>query len=90
MGLRGDRRADRGVEGGLTRGEVLGGGAVGDDEVGPADAAERPAAANLDALADLLRETRVKRVVVADCGLPEASLRSVLEVFADEGVELVI
>ena len=57
---------------------------------GPAGAAERPAAANLDALADLLRETRVKRVVVADCGLPEASLRSVLEVFADEGVELVI
>ena len=53
---------------------------------GAADA--RPVPRNLDALADLLRETRVKRVVVTDWGMPEASIGGLLEVLADEGVEL--
>ena len=53
---------------------------------GAADA--RPVPRNLDALADLLRETRVKRVVVTDWGIPEASIGGLLEVLADEGVEL--
>ena len=48
----------------------------------------RPAPRNLDALADLLRETRVTRVVVTDWGMPEASIGGLLEVLADEGVEL--
>lgn len=48
----------------------------------------RPVPRNLDALADLLRETRVKRVVVTDWGMPEASIGGLLEVLADEGVEL--
>ena len=47
----------------------------------------RPVPRNLDALADLLRETRVKRVVVTDWGMPEASIGGLLEVLADEGVE---
>ena len=49
----------------------------------------RPVPRNLDALADLLRETRVTRVVVTDWGMPEASIGGLLEVLADEGVELV-
>ena len=48
----------------------------------------RPVPRNLDALADLLRETRVKRVVVTDWGMPEASIGGLLEVLADEGVAL--
>ena len=48
----------------------------------------RPVPRNLDALADLLRETRVKRVVVTDWEIPEASIGGLLEVLADEGVEL--
>ena len=48
----------------------------------------RPVPRNLDALADLLRETRVTRVVVTDWGMPEASIGGLLEVLADEGVEL--
>ena len=48
----------------------------------------RPVPRNHDALADLLRETRVKRVVVADWGIPEASIGGLLEVLAGEGVEL--
>lgn len=56
----------------------------------PADASPdaRPVPRNLDALADLLRETRVTRVVVTDWGMPEASIGGLLEVLADEGVEL--
>lgn len=49
----------------------------------------RPVPRNLDALTDLLRETGVKRVVVTDWGMPEASIGGLLEVLADEGVELV-
>lgn len=48
----------------------------------------RPVPRNLDALADLLRETRVTRVVVTDWGMPEASIGGLLEVLTDEGVEL--
>ena len=43
---------------------------------------------NLDALADLLRETQVRRVVVTDWRVPEASIGGLLDVFADTGVEL--
>jgi len=52
------------------------------------DADARPVPRNLDALADLLRETRVTRVVVTDWGMPEASIGGLLEVLADEDVEL--
>ena len=48
----------------------------------------RPVPRNLDALADLLRETQVRRVVVTDWGMPEASIGGLLEVLADEGIEL--
>ena len=48
----------------------------------------RPVPRNLDALADLLRETRVTRVVVTDWGMPEASIGGLLEVLADEGIVL--
>ena len=54
----------------------------------PASPDARPVPRNLDALADLLRETRVTRVVVTDWGMPEASIGGLLEVLADEGVEL--
>lgn len=49
----------------------------------------RPVPRNLDALADLLRETQVRRVVVTDWRVPEASIGGLLEVLADEGVELI-
>lgn len=64
---------------------VYGAGAASVDASSP-DA--RPVPRNLDALADLLRETRVTRVVVTDWGMPEASIGGLLEVLADEGVEL--
>ena len=48
----------------------------------------RPGPRNLDALADLLRETQVRRVVVTDWRVPEASKGALLDVFADAGVEL--
>lgn len=68
---------------------VYGAGAS-EDAASPAPASPdaRPVPRNLDALADLLRETRVKRVVVTDWGMPEASIGGLLEVLADEGVEL--
>lgn len=49
----------------------------------------RPAPTNLDGLADLLRESRVTRVIVSDWLLDPAATRSVLEVFGDNSVELV-
>ena len=66
------------------------GAAASPDGASPGDASPdaRPVPRNLDALADLLRETRVKRVVVTDWGIPEASIGGLLEVLADEGVEL--
>lgn len=48
----------------------------------------RPVPRNLDALADLLRETQVRRVVVTDWQVPEESAGGLLDVFADAGVEL--
>ena len=48
----------------------------------------RPVPRNLDALADLLRETQVRRVVVTDWRVPEASIGGLLDVLADAGVEL--
>lgn len=55
---------------------------------GRAAAETRPVPRNLDALADLLRETQVRRVVVTDWRVPEASIGGLLDVFADTGVEL--
>lgn len=55
---------------------------------GCAAAETRPVPRNLDALADLLRETGVRRVVVTDWRVPEASIGGLLEMLADEGVEL--
>ena len=55
---------------------------------GPAAAHARPVPRNLDALADLLRETQVRRVVVTDWQVPEASIGGLLDVFNDEGVKL--
>lgn len=55
---------------------------------GCAAAETRPVPRNLDALADLLRETQVRRVVVTDWRVPEASIGGLLDVFADTGVEL--
>ena len=55
---------------------------------GPKDAANRPVPTNLDALADLLRETQVKRVVVASWRVEGSSTSKMRAVFEDEGVEL--
>lgn len=55
---------------------------------GCAAAETRPVPRNLDALADLLRETQVRRVVVTDWLVPEASIGGLLDVLADTGVEL--
>lgn len=67
------------------------GAAMSPDDASPADASPdaRPVPRNLDALADLLREIRVKRVVVTDWRVPEASIGGLLEVLTEEGVELV-
>ena len=70
---------------------VYGTGAAASPDAASPDGASpdaRPVPRNLDALADLLRETRVKRVVVTDWVMPEASIGGLLEVLADEGVEL--
>lgn len=70
---------------------VYGAGAAASPDAASSDGASpdaRPVPRNLDALADLLRETRVTRVVVTDWGMPEASIGGLLEVLADEGVEL--
>ena len=70
---------------------VFGAGAAASPDGASPDGASpdsRPVPRNLDALADLLRETRVKRVVVTDWGMPEASIGGLLEVLADDGVEL--
>ena len=55
---------------------------------GPAETEARPVPRNLDALADLLRETQVRRVVVTDWQVPEASIGGLLDVFADASVGL--
>ena len=64
------------------------GAAIADAAYGHAAAQARPVPRNLDALADLLRETQVRRVVVTDWRVPEASIGGLLDVLADTGVEL--
>ena len=48
----------------------------------------RPVPRNLDALADLLRETRVDRVIVTDWRVPRDLGDQLLHVFTCEGVAL--
>lgn len=50
---------------------------------------DRPVPTNLDALADLLRETGVGRVVVVDWRVEGSSSSKLRAVFEGEGVELV-
>lgn len=49
---------------------------------------ERPAPANLDGLADVLREARVTRVTASDWRLSAGETKRVEEVFRDNGVRL--
>lgn len=49
---------------------------------------ERPVPRNLDALADLLRETRANRLVVSEWRVPEEQSRRLRQVLALEGVQL--
>ena len=53
---------------------------------GPSD--DRPVPTNLDALADLLRETGARRVVVADWRVEGSSSSKLRAVFEGEGVDL--
>lgn len=48
----------------------------------------RPAPHNLDAMADLLREFRVCKIICANWQLPEADGRAVLSVFSDLQIAL--
>ena len=58
------------------------------EKAGASSHEARPVPRNLDALADLVRETQIKRVVVTDWRVPAASIGGLLEVLADEGVAL--
>ena len=49
---------------------------------------ERPAPRNLDGLADLLRESRITRVIACDWQLDPNATRRVVEVFRDNNVTL--
>ena len=49
---------------------------------------ERPAPRNLDGLADLLRESRISRVIACDWQLDAEDTRRVVEVFRDNDVTL--
>lgn len=49
---------------------------------------ERPVPRNLDALADLLRETQASRLVVSDWRVPEELTGKLLYVFAHESIRL--
>ncbi|WP_087117726.1 hypothetical protein [Corynebacterium urinipleomorphum] len=49
---------------------------------------ERPVPRNLDALADLLRETQANRLVVSDWRVPEEQSERLRQVLAVEGVQL--
>lgn len=49
---------------------------------------ERPVPRNLDALADLLRETRANRLVVSEWRVPEEQSKRLRQVLALEGVQL--
>ena len=50
---------------------------------------ERPVPRNLDHMADLLKETRVKKVICSYWRLPDAETARILEVFEDLGIALV-
>lgn len=64
--------------------EDLGAGIL--DAVYASDA--RPVPRNLDALADLLRETQASRLVVSDWRVPEEQSKRLRQVLALEGVQL--
>lgn len=49
----------------------------------------RPAPTNLDGMADLLKEAKVKKVISSNCQLPAADLAAIRSVFDDLGVVLV-
>lgn len=49
---------------------------------------ERPVPRNLDALADLLRETRANRLVVSEWRVPEEQSKRLRQVLTLEGVQL--
>ncbi|WIM67070.1 hypothetical protein QP027_08020 [Corynebacterium breve] len=51
--------------------------------------ADRPAPTNLDGLADLLREYRVRRVLCSDWNIPSEDTRRVHRMFRDVGVDLI-
>lgn len=51
--------------------------------------ADRPAPVNLDGLADLLRETGIRKVIACHWALDDDDTRRVGRVFRDLGVELV-
>ncbi|WKK61932.1 hypothetical protein QYQ98_03315 [Corynebacterium sp. P3-F1] len=55
---------------------------------GPANPNERPVPRNLDALADLLRETQAHHLVVTDWHIPTEVADRLLDVLALEGVQL--
>lgn len=55
---------------------------------GPANPDERPVPRNLDALADLLRETQAHHLVVTDWHVPTELADRLLDVLALEGVQL--
>lgn len=55
-----------------------------------ADPDERPIPRNLDALADLLRETQANRLVVSDWQVPENLADRILRVLELEGVQLAL
>lgn len=51
-------------------------------------ASDRPAPKNLDAMADLLREFRVQKIICANWQLPSGETSDLLRVFKDLGVSL--
>lgn len=55
---------------------------------GPTNPDERPVPRNLDALADLLRETQAHHLVVTDWHVPTELADRLLDVLALEGVQL--
>lgn len=57
---------------------------------GPANPDERPVPRNLDALADLLRETQAHHLVVTDWHIPAELADRLLDVLALEGVRLTL
>lgn len=50
---------------------------------------KRPAPKNWDAMADLLKEAKVRKVICTACGLPNDDLIALIRIFDDLGVDLV-